>query len=272
MNINIQEKLNTIQKTLRSFEWAAWLMKGMQKKPDVICRLDSDTMFFPQNLLRIMHCRNFSADVPWALGHENYLHKHQEPGQAFLSGGNGICLSRAAVEVFEAKARQGEIRESTSPGDWNTGLCVSSPGHWDDVVFGVCLAQFGIPLSRWGTDCLGRTLFWPLPLDYALPGPRQILPQKVPPKVTWFHAPEEESEVRRDPRFASYYHWRYRAWQHFACSPTAWIGDFPVSLHPYRDGAQAREVFAAVVEHQTMLGYSPKLWSGNLDQCHDLLC
>lgn len=273
--VSNQGNYNTIEKTLNAFAWAAAYQDSTSKlhdPQDVICRLDSDTLFFPPNLQRIVSCRNFSVDIPWSIGHENYVHKHQEPGEVFLSGGNGICLSKAAVNIFGKMLKNGEISSSPLPGYWNSGRCISVPGHWDDVVFGVCLAKFGIPVSRWGTDCAGRMFFWPLQLETALQGPLAIRPEKVPTQVSWFYGLDEESLWRNHSNFDSYNLWRYRSWQHFACAPATWISDFPVSLHPYRNDVVAKMVFELVTKGKSVNGYFPRLWNGREDQCFGLTC
>lgn len=239
----------------------------------MVCRLDSDTLFIPNNLRRIVACRNFSVDEPWAIGYENYLHKHAQPGHAFFEGGTGICLSRGGVARLLQAARQGGFKESPRPGDWTLKGCISAPGHWDDVMLGSCMAAIGIPLSRWGTDCHGRNLFWPHRLDAALPGPSQVRAPKAPPRATFFAPPDfAAGGVEVDVGIARYYRWRYRAWQHLGCHPRHWIGEFPVSFHPYRNATEWRMAFATVQEARTILGYTPRVWNGQLDQCEDLWC
>ena len=188
---------NTIEKTFMALNFAGLHLRQLpeERKPHVICRLDSDTLFLPPNLRRILACRNFSSADPWAIGFDNYAHKHQQPGRVFLNGGTGVCLSRAALEVLSKEISAGKLMRSSSPGDWNTGHCVTAPGHWDDVAclgFQQCvlyvLSSFllgrlcwgpawhswgcrsrshlsdsdmksstasGVPLRRWGTDCEG---------------------------------------------------------------------------------------------------------------------
>lgn len=270
MNVNF----NTIEKTIYAFLLAAIMSRDMSDKPDIFCRLDSDTLFIPDNLRRIVVCRNFSFDEPWALGYANYAHKHQQPGRAFFNGGTGVCVSRGALEVLLEREVRGDIKKSHLQGDWNLGSCVSVPGHWDDVVFASCLAQFGVPFSRWGTDCFGRDLFWPHRLERALPGPQQITPARVPPRVTYFHPPKSlrRKDIEQDVGVANYHHWRYRVWQHVACNSSRWLGDFPVSFHPYRNGTLARETFKRLAFEEDIQGYGPRIWDGSLAQCYDLLC
>ena len=126
---------NTIAKMFAAFHFAERLMgsHGSHGAPDVICRLDSDTLFFPSNLRRILACRNFSSADPWAIGRENYVHKHEQPGRVFLNGGTGICLSRGAVKLLANEMRSGRFVRSESSGDWSRGDCVIAPGHWDDA-------------------------------------------------------------------------------------------------------------------------------------------
>ena len=126
---------NTIEKTFMALHFAGLSMKKVPEnsKPDVICRLDSDTLFLPPNLRRILACRNFSFAESWAMGFENYAHKHQQPGRVFLNGGTGVCLSRAALELLSKEISAGKLMRSSSPGDWNTGRCITAPGHWDDA-------------------------------------------------------------------------------------------------------------------------------------------
>lgn len=136
---------NTIEKMFAAFRFAGLFMEGAM--PDVVCRLDSDTLFLPPNLRRILACRNFSASELWAIGRENYGHKHEQPGRVFLNGGTGICLSREAVQLLSKEMELGRFVRTTSSGAWNSGECVVAPGHWDDVVLGACLARLGIPIS-----------------------------------------------------------------------------------------------------------------------------
>ncbi|CAE7539555.1 rplM [Symbiodinium natans] len=241
---------NTIEKTFMALNFAGLHLRQLpeERKPHVICRLDSDTLFLPPNLRRILACRNFSSADPWAIGFDNYAHKHQQPGRVFLNGGTGVCLSRAALEVLSKEISAGKLMRSSSPGDWNTGHCVTAPGHWDDVVLGACLAQLGVSFSRWGTDCEGRSLFWPDGLQYAFPGPGQIRPRRLPPKGSFFQPPSSEGKrlpgTDRQPEVSNYHFWLYRVWQHLACSPPIWLGDFPVSFHPYRNRTLGRRHFA----------------------------
>jgi len=256
--------------TLAALLWAA----AQTEQADVVCRVDSDTLFVPENLRRILACRNFSADVPWAIGYENYVHKHSQPGHAFLSGGNGICLSRRALSRLREAHHRGDIRESSRPGAWALRGCVSALGHWDDVVLGSCMAAFGISLSRWGTDCHGRNLFWPHRLEAALPGPRRVQPPTAPPRATLFAAPSGTTALGANGELGieRYQRWRYRSWQYLACNPSHWIGDFPVSFHPYRNATEARAAFATLRQQRVVRGYTPRIWSGRWDQCDDLWC
>ncbi|CAE8653805.1 unnamed protein product, partial [Polarella glacialis] len=272
---------NTIEKTFRALQYAALGLRGTLKKPDVICRLDSDTLFFPQNLLRIMACRNFSASQPWAIGHENYVHKHQMPGRVFLNGGTGICLSRAAVALLLDQMEKGQFHESQSPGDWNSGACITAPGHWDDVVLGACLSYLGVPISRWGTDCQGRSLFWPNTFESALPGPRQVRPRRLPPTTSFFQPPETQetsssrsSDPLQDPDVANYHHWLYRAWQYLPCDHDndTWLGDFPVGFHSYRNATEGRRIYRLFQRQKSLSGYSAHVWNGSLQSCESLLC
>lgn len=148
---------------------------------------------------------------------------------------------------------------------------MSAPGHWDDVVLGACLAQFGVPLSRWGTDCLGRSLFWPHRLESALPGPAQVRPPRLPPKASFFHPPQDRrAEV--DPTVMNYHIWRYRAWQSLACDNEIWLSTFPIGLHPYRNRSEMRRDFEVVKRGHGLHGYAPRLWDGTLEECDDLAC
>eukprot|EP00927_Polykrikos_kofoidii_P043461 TRINITY_DN37537_c0_g1_i1.p1 TRINITY_DN37537_c0_g1~~TRINITY_DN37537_c0_g1_i1.p1 ORF type:complete len:593 (-),score=55.36 TRINITY_DN37537_c0_g1_i1:30-1808(-) len=258
---------NTIEKTLLAFKIAGIVQARSPGKADVICRLDSDTLFVPENLRRILVCRNFSSSAPWALGQTNYIHKLQLPGRAFLSGGNGICLSRGGLDQFAASMDSGALRKSKRTEDWDVG-CVLVPGHWDDVVFGSCLAQLGIPVSRWDTDCEGRSLFWPRKLE----GFFQVRALRNPPKTTFFHPPDNLGHLRNNETVQSYLFWRYRSWQHLPCQQRYWIGRFPVSSHPYHTPDELRRAFALVDEQRTMRGYTPQVWDGSAAQCADLEC
>lgn len=131
-NSNVSDQ-NTIFKTFLAFNFAGLAMQRSSSIPDVICRLDSDTLFLPSNLRRILSCRNFSASDLWAIGRENYAHKHEQPGRVFLNGGTGICLSREAVKLLSLEIQTGRFAKSSSTNDWNTGDCVVAPGHWDDA-------------------------------------------------------------------------------------------------------------------------------------------
>ena len=128
---------NTIFKTFAAFHFAGLAMANQTSlssgRPHVICRLDSDTLFLPENLRRILSCRNFSPSDLWAIGRENYAHKHEQPGRVFLNGGTGICLSRATVKLLVQEMQLGNFAKSSSSSDWNTGDCVVAPGHWDDA-------------------------------------------------------------------------------------------------------------------------------------------
>lgn len=264
---------NTIEKMFAAFRFAGLFMEGAM--PDVVCRLDSDTLFLPPNLRRILACRNFSASELWAIGRENYGHKHEQPGRVFLNGGTGICLSREAVQLLSKEMELGRFVRTTSSGAWNSGECVVAPGHWDDVVLGACLARLGIPISRWGTDCEGRSLFWPDELQYAFPGPGQIWPRRLPPKGSYFQPPSIElTRLTRSQQgdVANYHFWLYRVWQHLACDPDLWLADFPVSFHPYRNGSVGRRHFAFFTKKFRSQEYVMRLWDGDYSQCASLMC
>ena len=128
---------NTIEKTFMALNFAGLYLRQLpeESKPHVVCRLDSDTLFLPPNIRRILACRNFSFAHAWAIGFDNYAHKHQQPGRVFHNGGTGVCLSRSAVEVLSKEISVGKLLRSSSPGDWNTGHCVTAPGHWDDAAW-----------------------------------------------------------------------------------------------------------------------------------------
>lgn len=271
---------NTIEKTFMALNFAGLYLRQLpeESKPHVICRLDSDTLFLPPNIRRILACRNFSFAHAWAIGFDNYAHKHQQPGRVFHNGGTGVCLSRSAVEVLSEEISAGKLLRSSSPGDWNTGHCVTAPGHWDDVVLSACLAKLGVAFSRWGTDCQGRSLFWPDALQYAFPGPEQIRPRRLPPKGSFFQPPSTSSGgklpgTNREPEISNYHFWLYRVWQHLACSPLIWLGDFPVSFHPYRNRTLGRRDFRYFQKKVQLQGYMMQLWDGDvINGCASLAC
>eukprot|EP00931_Biecheleriopsis_adriatica_P101515 TRINITY_DN76633_c0_g1_i1.p1 TRINITY_DN76633_c0_g1~~TRINITY_DN76633_c0_g1_i1.p1 ORF type:complete len:620 (-),score=83.86 TRINITY_DN76633_c0_g1_i1:58-1917(-) len=298
---------NTIEKTFAALQYAAMAVRrrDSSQKPDVICRLDSDTLFLPHNLRRIMACRNFSAAAPWALGHENYAHKHQQPGHVFLNGGTGICLSRRALELLLVRMETNFLRSSHA-GDWSKGGCLTAPGHWDDVVLGACLASLNVPISRWGTDCLGRSLFWPDRIQFAFPGPDQVRPRRLPPKGSFFQPPSVQprqpaiyedtddtikinaepvqntsaaepfifTHQRRESEVANYHFWLYRVWQHLACDERIWLAEYPVGFHPYRNRTEGKRAFRLFHRQEKMKGYAFRIWSGEVRDggCDSILC
>ena len=146
---------NTIEKTFTALSFAGISLRHSpeERKPHVICRLDSDTLFLPPNLRRILACRNFSFSDAWAMGFENYVHKHEQPGRVFFNGGTGVCMSRAALEVLSKEISAGKLQRSSSPGDWNTGNCITAPGHWDDVAF---LNYASVTHDVLASSCKGR--------------------------------------------------------------------------------------------------------------------
>lgn len=305
---------NTIEKTFWTLLYAAKSLhqKAPADRPHVTCRLDSDTLFIPQNLRRILACRNFSTEEPWAIGFENYAHKHQQPGRVFLNGGTGICMSQGALGKLRANMEDGGHLTSESTDHWNVGACIMTPGHWDDVVLGACLAYLKVPISRWGTDCMGRSLFWPDKVQHAFVGPAQIRPPRLPPKASFFQPPtvktpsmsgtsaaaaggiiEADSvgeiedgknhsnvakvvlhQQTRQTEVANYHFWLYRAWQHLACDPKIWLADYPVGFHPYRNRTEGRKTFDLFARRAQFQGYTMKFWNGDISDgsCESLLC
>merc|ERR1712159_56438 len=100
--------------------------------PDFACRLDADTLFIPNNLRRIVACRNFSTDIAFALGMNSYVHKFQSPGAVFPFGGAGVCLSKAAIRVYMDFYMTGGFHPATKVESWQSAKCGVGPGHWDD--------------------------------------------------------------------------------------------------------------------------------------------
>ena len=154
-----QPEPNTIEKMFAAFRFAGLLMEELPDTPDVVCRLDSDTLFLPPNLRRIVSCRNFSASDLWALGRENYGHKHEQPGRVFFNGGTGICLSRGAVQLLAKEMELGRFGRTTSTGAWNSGECVVAPGHWDDVTRLNSGSFLGFDMAK-SVSILARAILW----------------------------------------------------------------------------------------------------------------
>ena len=169
---------NTIEKMFAAFRFAGLFMEGAM--PDVVCRLDSDTLFLPPNLRRILACRNFSASELWAIGRENYGHKHEQPGRVFLNGGTGICLSREAVQLLSKEMELGRFVRTTSSGAWNSGECVVAPGHWDDV------AQFHLAVfaGRYFRECHTKVN---LTDDLKAPHPALVVQQLKLQCIVYIH-------------------------------------------------------------------------------------
>ena len=82
---------------------------------------------------------------------------------AFPDGGAGICLPWVAAQAFTSKL-EGVVHKHLGGNDaaLSGGLphyCAMWPGHWDDVVTGLCFQEMNLLPYRGIVSPLGQTLF-----------------------------------------------------------------------------------------------------------------
>lgn len=124
---------NLIRKTLAMWHWV-----GTQGPPsDFVCRLDPDTLFLVDRFRTYLHRHCLRKNSMVYLG--QVLHYMQRHVGAFPDGGSGICLPWKATQKFASLLE--ERVHQYAGGDQATGLpesCQMLPGHFDDVVTGLC--------------------------------------------------------------------------------------------------------------------------------------
>lgn len=155
----VESKGNLIQKVMHMLMHVA---THRLADAEIFCRIDADTLIFPDNVRAYVKFHKLSALDPWVIG------RVQKWGvrygmYPFLDGGAGICFSRAALELIANKlldkvqenAAVLEMGRKPSTG-YNSHVCGFPVGFFDDVTLSHCIAELSIIVHSSNSDPFGR--------------------------------------------------------------------------------------------------------------------